>query len=318
MSDFIITDLLYKHKLIKDSLTIVDCGARGASFQDWNSIHNKLTIHGFDPDESECKRLNVEAQSQGFDHRYYPYFITGKKEKRSCYLTNNNSSNSLYEPNQKRISRYRQLFMCEQMICTLETVGLKERIENIETTSLDEWASDYGIMDVDFIKLDVQGAELEILKGCNSLLHSVVGMNIEVWFVPIYIGQPLFADIDTHVRSRNFDFFTFHIYDAGQFVGRMASPVSFTKINTIEDRKKVGQLVTADALYFRDPIQYGLMSLNKLVKLICFSELCHQIEYSFELLNVLALKMNDSEQVTTAISQIIVEATQHYNSNMKD
>lgn len=317
MSDFIITDLLYKHNFLRDKLTIVDCGARGASFHEWHSIHDKLTIYGFDPDHRECERLNAEARSQGFDHRYYPHFIARKKEKRSFFLTNDSGSSSLYEPEHKLISRYRQLFCDRQMICTLETVGLKEKIDNIETISLDEWATTYGVSEVDFIKLDVQGAELEVLEGCDSLLKTVVGMNIEVWFVPLYKEQPLFSDIDTKVRSKNFDFFTFHIYDAGQFVGRMVSPVSFTRIDSFENRKKAGQLVTADALYFRDPMHSGLIPLNKLLKLICFSELCFQIEYSFELLNLLTVIMIDSKEVVSTINQIIEEATFYYKIGPK-
>lgn len=315
MSEYVITKLLYEYGLIEDNLKIIDCGARGASFEAWHSIADRLTIHGFDPDEDECLRLNKEAVANGLDYHYYPLLIAGKTESRNLYLTNEVSSCSLYEPDNILISRYRQRFATGEMICTLDTVGYRETKVDLQTRSLDEWALQEGLYDFDFIKLDVQGAELEVIKGASMILKYVVGINVEVWFTPLYKRQPLYAEIDTEVRSKNFDFFTFYIYDAGQFVGRMASPVSFTKIDTITDRKRVGQLVTADGLYLRDPIRNHPIPIKKLLKLICFAELCHQIEYSFELLKHLALLVAESQEVSATINQVIAQAAEYYQTS---
>src|SRR5205823_10744881 len=43
-----------------------------------------------------------------------------------------------------------------------------------------------------FIKLDVQGAELPILEGAGDTLQSVIGIEVEVEFAPVYQHQPLF------------------------------------------------------------------------------------------------------------------------------
>ena len=57
----------------------------------------------------------------------------------------------------------------------------------------------------DVLKLDVQGAELDILRGAPVTLAHVLAVECEVEFRPIYVGQPLFADVDTFMRGQGFE-----------------------------------------------------------------------------------------------------------------
>lgn len=313
MSNFIITDLLYKYSLLTDKLVIIDCGAAGGSFQEWASLSDKIVIHGFDPDENECKRLNDDAKAKGLQHYYYPFLIANDSENRNFFLTNHSGSNSLFEPDHHLISRYKSKFCDIRWISTLETVGHKKTIQ-VNTTSLTTWANKYSIHDIDFIKLDIQGAELQLLKGAGHLLDNVIGMNIEVWFVPVYKELPLFADIDMFVRNQQFDFFTFLIYTAGQYVGRMASPVNLGSISTSYKQRFAGQLLTADALYFKDPLHNsGSLSTIKKLKLICFAEMNCQVEYAFELLHNLVHDFEGQNKIQGKLSQIIDVAASKYS-----
>jgi FkbM family methyltransferase len=58
---------------------------------------------------------------------------------------------------------------------------------------------------INFIKIDVQGYELEVLKGCDAFFDDFLCLELEVTFKPLYVGQPLFNEIYAFVNSRGFD-----------------------------------------------------------------------------------------------------------------
>ena len=74
----------------------------------------------------------------------------------------------------------------------------------VESTTIIKWAMDNNIQHIDLVWLDVQGAELKVLTGMRNLLECVKLIHTEVCFKPVYIGQPLFKDIDAFLRSKNF------------------------------------------------------------------------------------------------------------------
>jgi len=61
-----------------------------------------------------------------------------------------------------------------------------------------------GMREIDLLKLDLQGYEMEALKGGLSMLERTRIITTEVEFVPLYDDQPLFADIDPFIRAQGF------------------------------------------------------------------------------------------------------------------
>ncbi len=57
---------------------------------------------------------------------------------------------------------------------------------------------------VDFLKLDIQGAELAALQGAASVLARTAMIQCEVEFAPIYQGQPLFSEVELFLRRAGF------------------------------------------------------------------------------------------------------------------
>jgi FkbM family methyltransferase len=56
----------------------------------------------------------------------------------------------------------------------------------------------------DFIKLDTQGYELEILKGGTNALHHAEAVLMEVSFIDIYKNAPLAFDVINFMKERGF------------------------------------------------------------------------------------------------------------------
>ncbi len=57
---------------------------------------------------------------------------------------------------------------------------------------------------IDFLKLDVQGYELEILKGASALLKRTEFILMETSFIPINKGCPLILEVITYMNSIGF------------------------------------------------------------------------------------------------------------------
>ena len=83
----------------------------------------------------------------------------------------------------------------------------------VKVDTLDNVCTREGIERIDVLKLDVQGAELQVLRGGQTLLakEAVDIIFIEVMFVPHYENGPLFHDVDAVLRDRSYSLY--NIYD---------------------------------------------------------------------------------------------------------
>lgn len=76
--------------------------------------------------------------------------------------------------------------------------------EVIRVRRLDDVASELDLTDNILIKIDVQGFEDRVIRGGWNTIQKAKLLIIEVSFLPLYEGQPLFADIDRTVRDAGF------------------------------------------------------------------------------------------------------------------
>jgi FkbM family methyltransferase len=75
---------------------------------------------------------------------------------------------------------------------------------SVETTTLDVFCSENRIRKIDFIHMDVQGAELIVLTGASGSLNFIKAIWLEVSTVQLYKGQPLADDIEKFMHSNDF------------------------------------------------------------------------------------------------------------------
>jgi 2-O-methyltransferase len=74
----------------------------------------------------------------------------------------------------------------------------------VATTSIDEWAGDRHVEKIDFVWLDIQGAELTVLKAAPHIMKTVKAIVTEVEFVELYKGQSLYAEMRPWLEARGF------------------------------------------------------------------------------------------------------------------
>lgn len=73
----------------------------------------------------------------------------------------------------------------------------------VPTVTLDEWFARHQI-GIDFMWLDLQGAELEVLKSGERLLGTLSAIHSEVWLEEGYAGVPLYEEVRGWLADRGF------------------------------------------------------------------------------------------------------------------
>lgn len=284
---------IYASPLAPGRISVLDVGAREehaeAMPQEWERLDPEdLAIYGFDPDAGECARVEEKARLMGAQCSMTPMGLWSAPGEIPFHTTDPMLSCSCYPFNTEylRRLRYQPDANGEGGAGLLDTLsGFAET--RVRVGSLDNLAPSLGLgsggRPVDFAKLDVQGAELEILRGAQGILPDVLAAKVEVWFAPYHKGIPLFAEVDAFLRGQGLSFFGLSGFGA-RGVGRAASPVNVASIPRCADH--MGQLVASDAFYFRDPLAEGAPppALDRLLRLVVLAEAAHQYEYAFELL----------------------------------
>ncbi len=76
------------------------------------------------------------------------------------------------------------------------------RTEIVNVGPLSDYVKSEQIVPPAMLKLDVQGYELEALRGCEDLLRRFAYIYVECSFVEVYVGQALVDDIIAWLRDR--------------------------------------------------------------------------------------------------------------------
>ena len=100
-----------------------------------------------------------------------------------------NKSSSLLEPSK---------YLIETSFLTF-----KEKIE-VETITLNSFCRKQEIVVIDFIHMDVQGAELMVLEGAKDFIASIKVIWLEVSKIGFYESQPLVQDIKKFMNRNSF------------------------------------------------------------------------------------------------------------------
>ena len=253
--------------------------------QDWKIFAPNLTIYGFDADTDTCEQANADltARQVTWTEKHIPLALWNSEGKSTLYVTKYPGCSSLYSPSNEYIDRF---FGNSQLIKLADT-------EEVETITLDTFCYSEKIDEIDFIQLDVQGAELPVLQGASSILaRSTLCVVTEVEFTELYTGQPLFGDIDVYLRKQGFTLFD--LSNMNRDIRRIP----------LASKKHEGVLVWSDAFYFRDLIREDLnthlKTPEKILKLACIADVLSFPDYALEILVHLTLKYGKDERYNFA------------------
>jgi hypothetical protein len=270
-------------------LFLLDVGASGGIEPHWRVFGDRLRAIGFEPLISEVDRLNRAAE--GTDVRYEAAFVTCR------------DYDALFPPdlrNDRVRSRSNDAFARTSATRAQELLNMNyvEQVFNAGTpitysdlfVVLDEFIprDEYGKLD--FIKVDTDGHDIEVVLGTEQMLSAghVLGFSIEAQFH----GAPhdsanTFANIDRFMRGHGFTLFDLDVFR----YSRAALPAPF--IYDIPAQTTSGQVLWGEAVYFRDigDAEYEQkwpfeMTRERIVKLACLFALFGVPDCAAEMLTV--------------------------------
>lgn len=212
-------------------VVLIDIGAAGEIEPRWKPYSYLIKYFGFEPDVRSNDNLNNIVETF-LDYKIFPTALSETEKNSEFYLCKKPEVSSLYKPN--------TLF--------LKNFSDKERFsvinkKTLKTVSLDS----YNIKNNDFIKIDVQGSELNILKGANKTLEKTFGLELEIEFLELYKDQPLFGEVCKKLAEKGFQFIDF--------------------VNLVRWERKeynsFGQCVFGDALFLKTPEVLDIKNMDK-------------------------------------------------------
>ena len=152
-----IAELLYLHQALKPGMTFIDIGAHHGIYTLVASrrVGPKGRVVAFEPSARERRRLRIHVALNGAGcANVEPYAVASDRGRRVFYTVQSGFWN--YATTMNGLQR--------------PAIDRQVRSEQVRTISLDDYVARMKLSQVDVVKVDSEGAELEILSGAGSLL----------------------------------------------------------------------------------------------------------------------------------------------------
>jgi FkbM family methyltransferase len=168
---------------------LIDVGANKGQFALATiSMFPNVKIYCFEPLPAPCATLRAWSTPYSDQITIHQYALASTRGSSKFYVTNRNDSSSFFEPGkpQQAIG-----------IDTTETIEVAtERLDSVLDKSV--------LTSPSLLKLDVQGGELDVLIGSEGVLPFVDYVYLELSFISLYKGQPLFDDLYSFMIRQGF------------------------------------------------------------------------------------------------------------------
>jgi FkbM family methyltransferase len=196
---------------------VIDAGARYGLHPTWAELRGLVDFHLFEMDEVEAARLDLKYLNDERIH-VYPIALFREDTNLTFQVHQHRALNSVFATNPELLSRNN--YMLREFSEVERRTTVARSIDSI-----------FAGKEVHFLKLDVEGAEFDLLKGASHALETtILGVRSEVLFAPIFEGGAQFGDIHSYLLDRGFELLNLDYTGAGNQAGRFSLPVRFGKL----------------------------------------------------------------------------------------
>ena len=262
---------------ISKLISVHHIGGRAGTqvFPDLENFRNDIVNVLYDADADCIQQIKNTNDGKKSPTYVLQYCLSDRCKTNELNITYDPYGSSLFEFNPDYQSYYSYSSAHDNLFS--ENMSIQEK-RTINTVNLDYIVSREKIPAPNFLSVDTQGAEYDILLGAKEMLKShVVAIVLEAYIHPLYKGHKLFGDICRLLDSQGFHFIRFlYINEASSF----RAPLGF---------RGQGLQVLSDALFFRKP-DYVTSSKPEenyclLKKLAFVAFIYNQSEYAIDCIN---------------------------------
>ena len=229
----------------------------------------------YEPDVSCIDHIKKNVNDQFKKVTVLPYCIGGETGKSTFHINYHATTSSIYDFDVE-YSEYNRLdpnYGEYRLGPACKTCDKRE----IQKLSLAEALKQSSTPDIDYLSLDVQGAEFEILYGARELLEKrCLGIQLEFNFNPMYVEKKCFSDINHLLIGLGFELLDIHSVHS---YSKCSLPIGF---------RGREQLMYGEAIYCKKVNQSH--NPNDLLKIALFSLLNKNIGHCVHILNSFSKK----------------------------
>ena len=233
--------------LKKNKIKFIDIGASIQIIPRWKRIDkSNLDYILFEPNPNEAKKL-IQNKKYYKNYKVYETALSNKNKILKLNITKGIYQTSVLKPNFDFVNQFQN--PGRYKITQKELINAKK---------LDY----FKIVNSDFIKIDAQGYNYEILEGSIKTLKDNLGVEVEVEFTDIYSNQKLFGDVKKLLKKNNLDFIDF---------------TALRRWNRYNE-SNYGQCVFGNAVFLKNPNIVLKMHKDKILKYLAICILYKQFD----------------------------------------
>ena len=179
-------------------MTIFDVGANtGATVLRYRKFFPNAIIHAFEP-EPRCAKTLEENVGQDSKVIIVKEAVSETTGTLPFYISSGKTTHSLLERPSNDNGTY----------FGAEKAAVKEKV-NVSVTTIDTYVQKHSFDHIDILKIDVEGAERQVLRGAQNLLSSgeLPIVFLEMMFVEHFEGQALFHELTEMLVTHGYSLF---------------------------------------------------------------------------------------------------------------
>lgn len=179
-------------------------GCEGEDAIRYSNLFPNSKIYTFEPLPENANRIknNISAYGKG-NIVLLPYALSDKNETAEFHVSSGTPQGQENNESWDFGNKSSSLLAPDKHIDLVEFISFKNII-TVRTRTLAAFCECHGIKSIDFIHMDVQGAEMMVLSGAGKMIAEVKAIWLEVSKVSLYKNQPLANDIEKFMSENNF------------------------------------------------------------------------------------------------------------------